>query len=60
MCSFTHNVAPRDKYIAFVSTYAETVCPQATIPSVHMPQQVHSRLQLSPTVQYRSHGRTLY
>lgn len=31
MCSYTHNVAPKDKYIAFVSTYAETEDPKTEL-----------------------------
>lgn len=30
-CSYTHNVAPRDKWIAFVSTTVETSDPQAEL-----------------------------
>ena len=30
-CSYSHNVAPRDKWIAFVSTTVETADPQAEL-----------------------------
>ena len=32
-CSYSHNVAPRDKWIAFVSTTVETSNPEAELAS---------------------------
>ena len=39
-CSFTHNVVPKDKWLAFVSTTVETAKPDAELaPGQHLETQ---------------------
>ena len=43
-CSYSHNVAPKDKWIAFVSTTVETSSPESELaPGELMSRQTYSR-----------------